>query len=182
MATAAAIDRAVHHCRHRPGGPPLGHPGTRRPRLPLRRCPAAGPGTGGELPGPVDATRRDCLTRDPLDCGPRIHLHRYSFDTRLANTPVASRVPENPSGSRCRVRGVARGRVLGTQQGSSVFGVSLSSRVIPRCEPRPFAGLGLGTPVTDRGAGMPATATTGLVTGGHLTPLPGCGMMATVPR
>ncbi len=41
---------------HRPGGPPLGHPGIRRPQLPHRSGPAAGSGTGGEPARIIDGT------------------------------------------------------------------------------------------------------------------------------
>ena len=45
-----------HGCGHRPGGPPLGHPGIRRPQLPHRSGPAAQSGTGGEPARIIDGT------------------------------------------------------------------------------------------------------------------------------
>ena len=41
---------------HRPGGPPLGHPGIRRPQLPHRSGPAAQSETGGEPARIIDGT------------------------------------------------------------------------------------------------------------------------------
>ena len=48
-----------HGCGHRPGGPPLGHPGIRRPQLPHRSGPAAGSGTGCEPARIIDGTGRN---------------------------------------------------------------------------------------------------------------------------
>ena len=45
-------------CGHRPGGPPLGHPGIRRPQLPHRSGPAAQSETGGEPARIIDANRQ----------------------------------------------------------------------------------------------------------------------------
>ena len=82
-----------HRCGHRPGRPPLHHPGVRRPQPPHRRCLAPGTGTGGGPAEPVGARPAEMP-----DAGHLLIAHLVVDAGRLTRTGAGRRGPWTGNG------------------------------------------------------------------------------------